>query len=297
MAAPPLSPVQAPRRGSGLGLRTGPALRAVRHLPIAVLLPLSVLVLIAGACFLWPLVYHLPPPFGAPNPVPTLPLFSRGHLLGTDPVGNDVLSRILYGGRVSLEVGFGVALLGLAVGGSLGIVAGYRAGALDAVLMRVLDVLIAFPSLVLALAVAEGLGPSELHVIWALAFFSVPAFARISRAATLRLRGQTYIVAARLNGTTTRRVLLTHIVPNALPQLLTFGLLNVGVAIVIEGALDFLGLGIPPPTPSWGGMIALGQQNLSSYPSLLLVPSVFLLVTVLALNRLGDALRARWGVS
>ena len=267
------------------------------NVPVAVAIPLGFLILLAAACFLWPLVYHVPPPFDAPNPVPNLPLFSPGHILGTDPVGNDVLSRILYGGRVSLEVGFGVAALGLVVGGSVGVLAGFWAGAFDAVVMRVLDVLIAFPSLALALAVAEGLGPSELHVIWALAFFSVPAFARISRAATLRLRGQTYVLASVLSGTKTWRVMLRHLTPNVFPQLLTFGLLNVGVAIVIEGALDFLGLGIPPPTPSWGGMIALGQQNLSSNPSLLLVPSAFLLVTVLALNRLGDALRAWWGAA
>ncbi len=264
---------------------------------MAVAIPAVFLLVMAGACFLWPLVYHVPPPFGAPNPQPNLPLFSPGHVLGTDPIGNDVMSRILYGGRVSLEVGTGVVALGLAVGGSLGVLAGYRGGVLDAVLMRALDVLIAFPSLVLALAVAEGLGPSELHVIWALAFFSVPAFARIARAATLRVRDLPYLVASRLTGTRSTRALATHVLPNVLPQLLTFALLNVGVAIVVEGALDFLGLGIPPPTPSWGGMIALGQQNLSGDPTLLLVPSAFLLVTVLALNRLGDALRARWGVS
>lgn len=296
MAAPALER-PAPPMAARLLAAGGRVTRRLGRIPIAVAIPLVVVLVLLGACFLWPIVYHVPPPFDAPNPVPNLPVLSPGHLLGTDPIGNDVLSRILYGGRVSFEVGFGVAALGLLVGGALGMLAGFFGGVLDAVLMRMLDVLIAFPSLVLALAVAEGLGPSELHVIWALAFFSVPAFARIARAATLRLREQTYVVASGIAGTKTWRVMVKHLTPNVLPQLLTFGLLNVGVAIVIEGALDFLGLGIPPPTPSWGSMIALGQQNLSSNPSLLLVPSAFLLVTVLALNRLGDALRAWWGAA
>jgi peptide/nickel transport system permease protein len=164
----------------------------------------------------------------------------------------------------------------------------------DTVIMRVLDVLIAFPALVLALAIAEGLGPSEMHVIWALSFFSIPAFGRIARSATLALRGQTFMLAARLSGTSRRRIILRHVVPNIMPQLLTFSLLGIGVAIILEGALSFLGLGIPLPEPSWGSMIAQGQGTLSASPELVLIPSAFLFVTVVALNVLGDALRERW---
>ena len=160
--------------------------------------------------------------------------------------------------------------------------------------MRILDIQIAFPSLVLSLVIAEGLGQSETHIIWALSFFSVPAFARIARSGTLRVREQPFVAAAQLSGSPGRRILLKHIAPNVLPALVTFGLLTVGTSIVIEGALDFLGLGIPAPTPTWGGMIALGQQRLSAQPALLLIPSAALLLTVLALNRLGDVLRARW---
>jgi len=160
----------------------------------------------------------------------------------------------------------------------------------------VLDVLIAFPALVLAVAIAEGLGPSEMHVIWALSFFSIPAFARIARAGTLRLHGQTFMLAARLSGTRTRRILLRHVTPNIMPQLVTFALLGAGVVIILEGALSFLGLGIPAPAPSWGNMIALGQGTLSAQPALVIIPSLFLLATVLSLNLLGDALRKRWGV-
>jgi peptide/nickel transport system permease protein len=270
--------------------------RRARTQAAKIAIPGGLLILIAAACFGWPLVYPVPKPVGGSVLDAGLPPFSPGHLFGTDPVGNDIFSRILYGGQISFEVGFAVTAIGLLVGGLLGMVAGYWGGAVDAIVMRVLDVLIAFPALVLALVIAEGLGPSELHVIWALSFFSIPAFGRLARAATLSLRGQTFMLAARLAGTSRRRVLTRHIVPNIAPQLLTFALLGVGVAIILEGALSFLGFGIPLPEPSWGSMIAQGQGTLSTQPELVLIPSAFLFVTVVALNLLGDALRERWGV-
>jgi peptide/nickel transport system permease protein len=223
-----------------------------------------------------------------------LPAFSPGHLLGTDPNGNDTFSRLLHGGRASLTVAVAVNLLGLAVGGTLGALSGYLAGAVDTVIMRLLDVLIAFPSLVLTLAVAQSLGASQLNTVFALAFFSIPAFARISRAATLRLREQPFMAAARLCGTPGWRILLRHVAPNITAQLITFGMLGMGITIVIEGALSFLGLGIPPPAPSWGNMIAQGQQSLSATPALVVWPCLVLFVTVLAFNLLGETLRARW---
>ena len=252
------------------------------------------LIVLVCACFLWPLIYPVPKPTGGSILESGLPPLSPGHIFGTDPVGNDVFSRILYGGRVSFEVGVSVTAIGLVIGGVLGTAAGYWGGAVDTVIMRVLDVLIAFPALVLALAIAEGLGQSEMHVIWALSFFSIPAFGRIARSATLALRGQTFMLAARLSGTSRRRIIRRHVVPNIMPQLLTFSLLGIGVAIILEGALSFLGLGIPLPEPSWGSMIAQGQGTLSAAPELVLIPSAFLFVTVVALNVLGDALRERW---
>jgi peptide/nickel transport system permease protein len=160
--------------------------------------------------------------------------------------------------------------------------------------MRVLDVLIAFPSLVLAVAIAERLGPSEVHAIWALTFFSVPALGRLARAATLRVREQNYVVAARLSGAGHARILLRHVVPNILPELVTFSLLGMGIVIVLEGALSFLGLGIPPPAPSWGNMIAQGEGILSAQPKFVLLPSAALFITVVSFNLLGESLRARW---
>lgn len=264
-----------------------------RTLEIAI--PGGILILIAAACYLLPLIYPVPPPTGGQVLNANLPFFSPGHLLGTDTVGNDIFSRLLYGGRADIEVGLAVTVIGLVIGGLLGAAAGYWGGAADAVTMRVLDVLIAFPALVLALAIAEGLGPSELHVIWALSAFSIPAFGRIARAATLQLREQNYILAARLSGTRTRRMMLRHIAPNIVPQLVTFCCLGIGITIILEGALSYLGYGIPAPNPSWGSMIAGGYQTISAQPSLVLIPSVPLFVTVLALNLLADGLRARWG--
>ena len=257
-------------------------------------LPAGFLILMLAACFIWPNIYPVPNPVRGSVLEAGLPPLSPGHVFGTDPVGNDVFSRILYGGQVSFEVGFAVTAIGIVVGSLLGVTAGYLGGTTDAIISRVLDVLIAFPALVLALAIAEGLGPSEVHVIWALAVFSIPAFGRLSRGATLALREQTFMLAARLSGTRGWRMIVRHVAPNIMPQLLTFSLLGFGVVIILEGALSFLGLGIPLPEASWGSMIAQGQQTLSASPDLVLIPSAFLFATVLSLNLLGDALRERW---
>jgi peptide/nickel transport system permease protein len=278
---------------AALAVRPARARGRLRH-SLALYLPAGLLVLIIAACFLWPLTGNVPPPVGGSVLDASLPVGTPGHLLGTDAAGNDIFSRLLYGGRVSLEVGAATQVIGIVLGGLIGMIAGYSRGILAAVLMRVLDVLIAFPSLVLALAIAEGLGPGELHVIWALSFYSVPAFARLARAATLRLREANFMLAASLSGMPRWRIVLFHLAPNLLPQQLTFALLGAGVAIIQEGALSFLSLGVPPPGASWGNMIASGMQTMSVQPSLVLLPCLALLITVAALNLLGDALRARW---
>jgi peptide/nickel transport system permease protein len=259
-------------------------------------LPVGFLLVMAGACFLWPVIHKIPSPVVANLSLPNLPPLSPHHLFGTDNVGYDVFSRILYGGRVSLEVGFGTAFLGLVGGGMIGTLAAYYGGAIEAVIMRILDVLLSFPSLVLAITIATYLGPSELHVIWAISFFAVPAFARLSRARTLQLRESTFVLASKLVGTRDRRMIFRHIAPHVVPQLMTFALLGVAIAISIEAALSFLGLGVPPPGPSWGNMIATGQQYLYTDPDLVIIPASFLAATVASVNLIGDALRARWGV-
>jgi peptide/nickel transport system permease protein len=261
----------------------------VRNLEIAI--PGTILAAMLFFCFIWPLVYSVPNPNGGSLAQVNLPLWSPGHILGTDSIGNDIMSRILYGGRVSFEVAAAVQAIGLAVGGLIGMVSAYRGGWVEAVIMRILDVFIAFPSLVLVLAIADSLGPSETHVIWALSAFSIPAVARVARAATLRLRDQPFVVAARLSGTRAWRIMLQHLAPNIAPQLLTFSLLGASFTIILEGALDYLGYGIPPPTPTWGNMIATGSQYISVYPQFVIVPSIFLLVTSVCLNMTGDGLR------
>jgi peptide/nickel transport system permease protein len=266
--------------------------RLGRNLKITI--PAGMLAVIFFLCFLGPVVFAVPGPTYTNILDANAPIFTAHHLLGTDQVGYDILSRILYGGRTSLEIALAVNGIGLVLGGLFGALAGYLGGIRDAVMMRFIDVLIAFPAIVLAIAIAERLGPSEFHVILALTVFSVPAFARLGRAATLRVREQTFIVAARLSGTRMPRILVRHIVPNILPQLLSFMLLGMGITVVLEGALSFLNLGIPSPAPSWGSMIANGETVLTAEPRFVLLPSIALFITVLAFNLLGDGLREHW---
>jgi peptide/nickel transport system permease protein len=273
---------------------TGPARSRTWLRSLDIALPAGLIALIFFACFVLPVIAPIPAPTGGDVLESGLPPLSPGHLLGTDPNGNDILSRILYGGRSSLIVALSVNLLGLTVGGSLGAVSAYLGGVFDSSIMRILDVFIAFPSLVLTLAVAQSLGPSQRNTIFALAFFSIPAFARISRSAVLRLREQPFMVAAKLCGTPTWRIVLRHLAPNIGPQLMTFAMLGIGIVMVIEGALSFLGLGIPPPAPSWGNMIAMGQLSLSATPGLVVWPSLALFLTVIGFNQLGEGLRSRW---
>jgi peptide/nickel transport system permease protein len=258
--------------------------------------PAGILIAMLALCFLWPLVFHLPSATNGNIIEAQEPPFSPGHWLGTDAVGVDIFSQLVYGGRVAFEVSVATTVIGMVIGCALGVTAGYVGGWTDAVISRVLDILIAFPALVLALVIAEGLGPSEQHVIWALAVFSIPAFGRVSRGATLVVRGLPYMTAARLAGARGWKIIARHVLPNIMPGIVTFSLLGIGIVIILEGALDFLGYGIPAPGASWGSMIANGQQVLTAQPEYVVIPSIVLLITVVALNTLGDALRERWGV-
>src|SRR5580698_594280 len=194
--------------------------------------PVGVLILILAICFLLPLVVTLPSATSGNIIVNNEPPFSPGHILGTDVQGVDIFSQLVYGGQVAFEVGISVTVIGIVIGGTLGVIAAYFGGWVDAVISRVFDILIAFPALVLALVIAEGLGPSELHVIWALTVFAVPAFGRISRGATLTVRGLSYMTAARLSGTRSWRIIVRHILPNILPGIVTFSLLGIGIVII-----------------------------------------------------------------
>jgi len=263
---------------------------------LEIVIPGAILLVLLFFCFVWPLGYPVPSPTDGSVLNASLPMWSPGHIFGTTNVGYDNMARILYGGRTTFEIAAAVQAIGLVVGGLLGVIAGYAGGIVEAALMRVFDVFIAFPSLILILAIVDSLGQSETHVIWALTAFSIPAFARVARAGTLRLRDQPFVVAARLSSVKAWRIIAGHIVPNLMPQMLTFSLLGAGIVIILESALDFLGYGIPDPAPSWGAMIAYGQTVMSTALSPLVVPSLFLFGTVVCVNLLGDGLRSRWGV-
>jgi peptide/nickel transport system permease protein len=295
MAAPVVSlAVGLPDAGPATPGRLSRAKGLLRTLEITI--PGGILLVLLFFCFIWPLVYSVPnPTFGSVLNA-NLPMWSPGHIFGTTQVGYDNMARILYGGRTTFEVAAAVQVIGLLIGGGIGVIAGYAGGIGESVVMRVLDVFIAFPSLVLILVIADALGQSELHLIWALSVFSIPFTARVARAATLRLRDQPFVVSARLSSVKAWRIITTHIVPNVMPQLLTLSLLGAGLIIIIESGLDFLGYGIPDPAPSWGGMIAYGQTVMSVTLAPLVVPSLFLFGTVVCLNLLGDGLRNRWGV-
>lgn len=220
-----------------------------------------------------------------------------GHLLGTDQNGFDILARVVWGGRVSLVVAFGVLAIGMTVGGAIGIVAGYARGRTETLLMGVVDILLAFPALILLIAIVAFLGADLLNVVLGISLVSIPAFARIARATTLTFAQRDFVLAARAAGATHRRIVLREILPNVLLPLLAFGLLVVAIAIVAEGSLAFLGL-TSQDTISWGGMInggrrALQQEDIAHTS---LIPAVVMFLTVLSVNLLGDRFRAAFDV-
>jgi peptide/nickel transport system permease protein len=214
------------------------------------------------------------------------------HWLGTDALGRDELARLLYGARISLTVGLCAPIIGVTIGGCLGILAGYFRGRFETIVVGSMDVLLAFPPLVFALAVTAYLGQSIFNLTCILGVLSIPAFMRVARAATLSLAEREFVVAARALGASHARILVHELLPNVFLPLLAFFLLGVAVTIVVEGALSFLGLGVPPPASSWGSMIAEGRESLEIAPRLAFIPALTMFLTVLSFNLIGDTLRA-----
>ena len=217
---------------------------------------------------------------------------SAEHWLGNDQLGRDVFSRLIHGGRISLTVGLLAPVIGVTVGGALGMLAGYFRGRFETFVSGGVDVLLAFPPLVFALAVTTYLGQSVLNITLVIGILGIPAFTRVARAVTLSLSEREFVTAARALGATHTRILLRELLPNVALPLVAFFLLGVAVTIVVEGALSFLGLGVPPPAPSWGSMIGEGRESLDIAPWLAFMPATVMFLTVLSFNIVGDTLRA-----
>lgn len=218
---------------------------------------------------------------------------SAAHLLGLDANGEDVLSRLLYGGRISFTVAVLVVFLSGGLGVGVGLLSGYYGGVPDAILMRVVDVLLAFPGLLLAIALVAVLGPSVANVVLALTVMGWISFARLARGQTLSIKQREYVLAAKISGQSDLRVMRVHILPNIMSPIIVQGVFSVAGVIVSEASLGFLGLGAPPGSPSWGVMLSEGKQVLLEAPHVSFFPGLTIMLVVLAFNFLGDGLRDR----
>jgi peptide/nickel transport system permease protein len=258
------------------------------------------LVLMAGSAILAPWLPLTDPDrvdYANVNQLPNQPIGTDGFPLGTEQNGYDILSRLVWGGRVSLIVAVGVLVIGLLIGGTVGLVAGFLRGRAETLLMAVVDVFLAFPALILLIAIVAFMGADLQNVVIGISLVSIPAFARIARATTLTFSQREFVLAAEAAGATRSRILVREILPNVVLPLMAFGLLVVGIAIVAEGSLAFLGL-TSQETISWGGMInggrrALQQENIA-HTSML--PAAVMFLTVLSVNFLGDRFRAAFDV-
>ncbi|QYB07462.1 ABC transporter permease [Rhodococcus sp. USK10] len=227
-------------------------------------------------------------------PILQPPSVLSAHPLGTDRQGLDILSGIVFGARTSLVVGFGAVLIGVAIGGVLGLIAGYRRGKVDAALNFLNDALLAFPPLILLLALSSVVRPDLKNVTLVLGVLAIPVFFRLTRANAMTYSQRNFVLAARALGARNSRILVRELAPNVAASALSYAFVVVAVLIVAEASLSFLGLSIQRPEPTWGNMIASGQNDLEKHPHLVFAPGIVLFLTVLSLNRIGDWAQRRW---
>ncbi|MFC0529935.1 ABC transporter permease [Phytohabitans kaempferiae] len=220
---------------------------------------------------------------------------SGEYLLGTDAIGRDVLSRIVHGARISMAVAIGATSIALVIGVSLGMVAGYFRGAVDSIISMFVNFMLAFPPLIFLIALVTALQPGLVTLVVALALLGVPNFARVARANTIAFADREFVTAAKALGAGPLRILTRELLVNVILPVMSLALVVMATLVVAEGSLSFLGVGIPPPAPSWGGMLAAGRESLSEHPLLVLIPALFFFLTVFAFNRLGDWARGRVG--
>jgi peptide/nickel transport system permease protein len=216
---------------------------------------------------------------------------SSKHLMGTDKLGRDIFSRVLYGGRISLFIAVSSVVLATLIGMLIGLIAGYLGGRIDDLLMRITDMFMAFPSLILALAIAAMLKPGMFNVITAISLSSWPQYARMARAITIQVKNEPYIEAAVSMGASNTRILIGHIIPMVIPQVMIQGMINLGGAILTAAGLGFLGFGVPPPTPEWGLMVSEGRDLIQSHWWISTFPGLMIFLSVVGFNLLGDQLR------
>jgi len=285
VAAPGLPTAGSLAEASGRPI--GRTLRRYAPIGIGAVLALAMIVMAAGA----PLIAPLSPSAQFGDAVLKGPGAVERHALGTDEFGRDLLSRIIWGARVSLQVGLASVIFGFALGVPLGIVAGVHGGRIETCIMRCADMLMAFPTLLLALIIVTALGGSLPNEILAIGVALTPNFVRLARSLALTIREQDYILAARALGSGQLRVMARHVFPNALYALVVVATLYIATAIRTEAGLSFLGLGIPPPTPTWGNILSEGRQYIKCCPWITTFSGLAIMVAVLAFNLVGDALR------
>jgi peptide/nickel transport system permease protein len=239
-------------------------------------------------------------PFKAPNQIFITDKLStpgqNGYVLGTDGLGRDILSRLAYGARVSLIISLSAVGIGIIVGGTLGMMVGYFRGKLEVGVMAAVDIILAFPGLILLLGLVAFVGQSLTAITLVVGFLSIPVYARVARGTTLAVAQREYVLAARAMGASNARVLFREIMPNVILPVAAFGLVALGIIIVLEGSLAFLGLSVQPPDATWGSMIAEGKRHLSRTTHVALMPSLAMFLTVLSVNFVGDSLRSRFDV-